>query len=288
MKIGIIGNGFVGRAHAAAFCDKCEILINDPQYEHTVSIDDMAEQCELIFVCVPTPMNEDLSFDSSICDFVFVSLKKRTKSKITKPIVILKSTCIPQKVDEYSRISNIDFAFSPEFLTQRNADSDFVNQDYMIVGTNKLYIKKEIEDIFKRKSKCKITKFHKMSPVSAALLKYTRNSFLALKVSFMNEMYDLYTSLEQDDWQNFINVFHEDSRCGNSHADVPGFDGFKGWGGKCFPKDINALINLADDMGVSMDIMKTAWEVNLRIRENKDWLDIPWAVTKGENNAKKS
>ena len=55
--------------------------------------------------------------------------------------------------------------------------------------------------------------------------------------------------------------------------------------GKCFPKDINSLINLAGDMGVTLDIMKQAWEVNLRIRQNKDWLDIPWAVTKGENDA---
>ena len=107
------------------------------------------------------------------------------------------------------------------------------------------------------------------------------NTFFATKVSFMNEMFQAATTLDVD-WQQAMEGFVSDGRIGNSHLSVPGHDGYLGFGGKCFPKDLNAFITLYESIGVKPTIMKAAWEKNLEIRECHDWLDIDGATSTEE------
>jgi UDPglucose 6-dehydrogenase len=107
------------------------------------------------------------------------------------------------------------------------------------------------------------------------------NCFFATKVSFMNEMHQICKAIEGD-WETAVNGFMSDFRIGNSHIDVPGHDGDFGFGGKCFPKDINAMIKKAEELGVDPTVMKGAWEKNKQVRKNLNWYDIPGAVTKNE------
>jgi UDPglucose 6-dehydrogenase len=107
------------------------------------------------------------------------------------------------------------------------------------------------------------------------------NCFFATKVSFMNEMFQICQAIGGD-WNKAIEGFISDGRIGNSHIDVPGHDGDFGFGGKCFPKDLNAMIKKSEEIGVSPDVMKGAWEKNKEVRKDLDWHDIPEVVSKNE------
>ena len=96
------------------------------------------------------------------------------------------------------------------------------------------------------------------------------NLFLATKVSFLNEMKILADS-ENIDWNTAIKGFTLDRRVGKSHNNVPGHDGKFGFGGSCFPKDIQALINFANKKGITMNVIEGAWKTNLKVRPEKDW-----------------
>ena len=95
----------------------------------------------------------------------------------------------------------------------------------------------------------------------------------------MNEMHQIATAANAD-WDTAISGFISDGRIGNSHIAVPGHDGSLGFGGKCFPKDLNALIYRAEELGVKPTVMKAAWKKNLEVRHNHDWSEIDGAVTK--------
>ena len=97
----------------------------------------------------------------------------------------------------------------------------------------------------------------------------------------MNEMHQVADKLDLD-WNSVMDGFISDGRMGNSHFDVPGHDGQLGFGGKCFPKDINAFIDFSLTTGVEPVILKAVWEKNLEVRADKDWLRIKGAITKGK------
>ena len=104
------------------------------------------------------------------------------------------------------------------------------------------------------------------------------NCFFAVKVGFMNELRQAADKLNVN-WHDAVDGFVSDGRIGNSHLDVPGHDGSPGFGGKCFPKDINAFIHLFQDLGVDPKIMKATWEKNLEVRSDHDWAEIEGAVS---------
>jgi UDPglucose 6-dehydrogenase len=96
------------------------------------------------------------------------------------------------------------------------------------------------------------------------------NNFLALKISFMNEYYNLVKNIGGD-WKSITEGFVSDPRIGNSHTQVPGHDGKRGFGGTCFPKDINAIIEFSKQNGIEMPTLEAAWETNLKVRPEQDW-----------------
>ena len=116
---------------------------------------------------------------------------------------------------------------------------------------------------------------------TAQMIKYMANCFLAAKVSYINEMYQVAQKLGVN-WGEALEGFALDGRIGLSHITVPGPDGQLGFGGKCFPKDINAMIHLCEDIGVSPTVLRAAWEKNLEVREELDWATIKGAVSDSE------
>jgi UDP-glucose 6-dehydrogenase len=116
--------------------------------------------------------------------------------------------------------------------------------------------------------------------IGAAVLKYMENCFLAMKVTFMNQFYDIVqASGTSDTWEHLAEIYHYDTRAGNSHYHVPGPDGDRGYGGKCFAKDVNAMIYYAESLGCNIDLMKKVWELNMKYRKNFDWANIKGAVS---------
>ena len=280
MNIGIIGYGIVGKSVAVSFQSKCHLYVYDPDYINTSTTEENIKFCKtinpiiensaFIFICVPTPMKDDSvhSFDSSYMDATLDALAQALPPG-QEHILIIKSTVVPSKVNEYIKhYSQLNIVISPEFLTEKNYITCALKPAYQIYGGQDIHTHK-VQQLFEKHSICSPCKVAYCDPVGASLIKYMVNSFLAMKVGFMNQFYDVAKlSGTQMQWQEITEIFHHDTRVGNSHADVPGDDGQRGWGGKCFPKDVRAIIDDAKSHRYALDIMQTVWEYNRKLRDD--------------------
>jgi len=262
-KVGIIGNGFVGEAQAFAFSPIADVRIYDIDHlKATHTLEETLEQ-EFIFVCLPTPMRMDGTQDLSFIENFFGTI-----SPSVDQIFIIKSTVLPGTTelmgDKYP-----DFAiiFSPEFLTERTAKLDMLTQARIILGgDHKLTerVKSLFEDRFMNRN------FILTDSKTAEYTKYMNNTFFATKVSIMNEFYRLGNEIGVN-WEDALNGFASDGRIGDSHLHVPGPDGSLGYGGTCFPKDVNAILKFAESNGLKMNSIEGGWKTNLEVRPEKDW-----------------
>lgn len=281
MKLGIIGNGFVGSAIMHGFvlhADDIMIYDKDPK-RSTHPMKELVNNSDVIFVCVPTPMFESGECDLSIVKAVVKELS--TYECMKQKVIVIKSTVVPGTTENLAaNFPELNFVFNPEFLTERKARLDFINTSRIVLGSNNPLANNIVEKLYRLRFP--YTKVIKTDFGTAQLIKYMANCFFATKVSFMNEMYQVCEAINGD-WDKALEGFITDGRIGNSHIDVPGHDGDFGFGGKCFPKDLNAMIKKAEELGVSPDVMKGAWEKNKQVRKDLDWYDIPGAVSVKKN-----
>ena len=278
-NIGIIGNGFVGSAITSGFGLHTKIKIYDKQpNKSTHSLSEVVNQSDFIFVSVPTPMNKKKNgvMDTRIIDSVFDEVVSRNER--VDNIFIVKSTVIPGTMEGLiERYPQLNIIHSPEFLTERSARLDFINASRIVLG-GKPELTERVEKLFRERFP--FVKIIQTDVGTAQFIKYMANCFFATKVSFMNEMRQAANKLGAD-WSQVMDGFISDGRIGNSHLDVPGHDGSLGFGGKCFPKDLNAFINLFESIGIDPTVMKAAWDKNLEVRQNHDWEEIEGAVSNG-------
>lgn len=267
LRIGIVGHGFVGKATDWGFSKNVEKFLVDPLYD--TNINDLSNfKPELIFICVPTPMSDDGSLNSKILE----STIKETTKKCPDSIIVIKSTVLPSVLEKLESI-NKSIIYNPEFLREKHANEDFLNSKMIILGGDK-DVAKKVSKYYLDHSKC-LTKEHVFLDIfSASLVKYTINTFLATKVVFFNEIYQIFKNLDSNvTWESVIATLALDKRMGDSHMDVPGHDGKYGFGGACFPKDSMALIKYCDHINVELSVLKTAIKTNNKIRKNYDGLD---------------
>ena len=262
IKIGIVGHGFVGKATDWGFNTQVEKFIVDPQYNTTISqLSDFSP--ELVFICVPTPMNDDGSQDSSIINSVVNELSIHCKDAVK----VIKSTVLPSLL---KLLKNIDkkIIYNPEFLREKYANEDFLNSEFIIFGGDR-NISTFVSNAYLKHSRCKTTDHIFTDLETASLLKYSVNTFLATKVIFFNEINALFNSMDvADSWSSFIEVLSKDKRIGESHMEVPGHDGRKGFGGACFPKDSLAFVKYAEENNIDMSLLKKTIQTNNLIRSN--------------------
>jgi UDPglucose 6-dehydrogenase len=285
-NIGIIGNGFVGSAIAAGFALHAKVRVFDKDQKKSIdSLFDVVNFSDIVFVSVPTPMThvEGGKIDLKIMDSVFdeiVSLEKLDKFSFDDVIFVIKSTVTPGTTARYQqKYPGLRIVFNPEFLTERSARLDFINASRIVLGGHDLDVD-TVEELYI--DRFPHTKIIKTDSGSAEFIKYMCNTFFATKLSFMNEMY-IACNAFGGNWSSVMDGFMADGRIGNSHVDVPGHDGDFGYGGKCFPKDINAFIGFFESIGVEPTILNASWERNLSVRTNYDWAKIKGAVSEGEN-----
>ncbi len=260
-KIGIIGNGFVGEAQAFAFSSIADVFIYDIDPHKSKDSIESVHDCDYVFICVPTPMSRTGEQDFSYVEKVFSKAK-------SKPIYIIKSTVLPGSTKKLSeKYPNFKVIFSPEFLTERTAKLDMLTQSRIILGGEKQIVDK-VEKIFIERFKNK--NIIKTDSVTAELIKYMNNSFFATKVSIMNE-FKLLSDKIGANWDDALFGFASDGRIGDSHLNVPGHDGKLGYGGTCFPKDVNALLNFSRRNSVDLNTIEGGWKTNLKVRTEKDW-----------------
>ena len=187
--------------------------------------------------------------------------------EIMKTIVI-KSTIPPGTTEKWNKkYESLNIVFNPEFLTEANAVSDYENQTRIILGGVRPATT-ELKQIFSKV----FPKAHiiKTDSTHAEMVKYLTNTFLSVKVSFANEIYQVCDKLNID-YDKVVEYATLDDRLGKSHWNVPGPDGDFGFGGHCFPKDLNALLYLTQNLNTVNNVLCATNETNNNVRENRDW-----------------
>lgn len=282
-KIGIIGHGFVGLAVDSGFSfmmgEKVDIRFHD-KYKDSESLDDVVNKSEILFICLPTPMDAD----TGACNTSIIEKEIRNIDSVARKskIIVIKSTVPPGTTDTIQlRHPKHTFLFNPEFLTEKNFINDFMEQDRIVLGTpehqtmqraNGVMRVIELYEDFMKHQKVP-GKIYQASCKEAEMTKYMANCFLATKVTFFNEMYQICQAANID-FTKAAALACTDKRIGSSHSVVPGPDGQFGFGGSCFTKDINALMAHARLLGVDPLLLESVWTKNLVVREVHEWEDL--------------
>lgn len=260
-KIGIIGLGFVG----SAIQESCEggsfdlvLIDSDPRKYCTGTYNELAD-AEAVFVCVPSPQGPNGECDTSILESVLNNLEKINYQNV----IISKVTAVPK---EYERLQKRfpNLIHIPEFLTAANATREYYSESDAIVGGTILAFQREAVRIAQLTQPA-LKNIVFCSIGEAAMSKYVINSFLATKVVFMNEMYQL-AEVHGYNWNKLRSLIDTDERIGKSHTRVPGSDGTLGFSGMCFPKDTVALLEYAKQQSIQLNVLDSAVKKNLLLR----------------------
>jgi len=256
MQIGIIGYGYVGSAVSWAH-NNDELLINDPSLKESTPLEKFVS-CDAVFICVPSPSTDDGHCDTSILEDVL------SKLEVHESVPLISKVTAPPNIYEKLQEQYPNLVHAPEFLTAKNSVKDYMSPHLIVVGGHETFADAASNIIASAvdtsRAEILITDIK-----SAALFKYMMNSYLATKVTFMNDFFNL-AQAENIDWKEICDIAQFDKRIGSSHMGVPGNNGEFGWAGACFPKDIDAIINYAKDKNISFDFLKSVKEVNKKHR----------------------
>ncbi len=273
MKIGVIGNGFVGKATRILECAEIQLCVYDIVPDLCLPLGTTLQDicnCDLIFISVPTPMNKDGSCHLKILESVVSEI--HNIRDLNEALVVIRSTVPP------GTSKRLNCYFMPEFLTEKNFVEDFKNCQDWIFGTKNtvqdVLFKKKIDTLINASQKAGCIKhntIHFIETPEAEMIKLFRNNYLSVKVSFCNEIAE-FCKLKAIDYEQVRKLAVIDPRIGESHSFVPGPDGKKGFGGTCFPKDTASLRYDMESSGMKSYIIDAAINRNEEIdRPEKDW-----------------
>lgn len=266
--IGIIGQGFVGSAIREGLKNFYNVITYDiDETKCNSTHEEICKASEIIFVCLPTPMKKSGECDTSILRKALTKLDCCISRYLNhRPTIVIKSTVPPGTTNKLQSIcEHADLCFSPEFLTEANSFEDFKNQTRIIIGGNGA---KKVKQMFRKPFPdipIVITKSK-----TAEMTKYFINCFLASKVTFANQMYQICEARDID-YDKVSEYALYDQRIGKSHLAVPGPDGDLGFGGHCFPKDLAAMINFGNVSNSNVEFLKSIQSYNDLVRKTRDW-----------------
>lgn len=273
MKIGIIGNGFVGKATKLLECFEISTIVYDIRPEACQPLETTLEDinnCDLVFFCLPTPLNHN-----GMC---YTKILEHSINTISNPHKIVRST-VP-----------IDFCkthkcnFMPEFLTELNWRDDFINNQEWIIGTdnNDAVFKNKIITLFhlaEQYGAINSNRVYFTTTSEAACIKLFKNTFLSSKVSLMNEYYDI-CKKKNINYNNVVKLMALDKRIGTTHMNVPGYNNIRGFGGTCFPKDTHSLYSQFQEEDIPSKIFESVLYRNDTIdRPQREWVSDVWRTT---------
>ena len=243
-NVGVVGWGFVGQATGKGLATnkKNKIFVYDKQRTSPLTLEEVVVKSEFIFICVPTPMHSDYSgMSMKIVDEVVTEIAGYAKS--TEKIVIVKSTVLPGVSASYiKKYPKVNFAMNPEFLTQNNANEDFLKPSRTVIGAGSQKVGERIKTLYATILD-KNQPYFIMDTTSAEVTKYMSNLMLASKVILANEFLFLSEKVGAD-YDTVRRAVEADPRIG-THLRAPGPDGDFGFGGACFPKDMIGILGEA-------------------------------------------
>ncbi len=286
--VGVVGQGFVGGSITTVLAERgikpfvFDIVgkvapggVSTSSFSLTEHIRICDEMGVIVhFLCLPTPMLPDGSADTSLVASALDEIAQ-VPIKHQERIVVVKSTVPPGSCaswDAKHSFNGTRVVFSPEFLTEARCLDDMREQDRIVLGghiaatsTVSALMKKAFPGV----------PIVQMTASNAEMVKYVANCFLSIKVSFANEIKQVCDGLSRTgvscDYDIIVEAARLDKRLGDTHWNVPGPDGKLGFGGSCFPKDINAMITLSKIAGVDPVVLAAAWRKNLEVRPERDW-----------------
>ena len=297
MKIGIIGLGFVGltltsflgsKGHKIIAIDSDESKLKKisngkiPFYEqglekllkkslkHNISfsldVNDAVNNCKIIFVTVGTPQKKNGKIDLTMIKSVFQQIGKNLKNVRNDPVIVIKSTILPETTQKMIRIleqkskkkNGKDFGVinNPEFLQETQAVRDTQKPHIIVIGGKKDKFFSRLKNFYK--------KLHPKTPIietnsqTSELIKYANNSFLATKISFINQIASICESIPNANVDDVAKSIGLDPRIGSLFLNAG-----PGYGGSCLPKDVKALINFSKNLGIEPKLLQAVENVNL-------------------------
>jgi len=285
-SIGVIGYGFVGKA--------VSLLMTNTNCQHKDVIYDIgnsdfnSEEClqkvmnsNFVFLCLPTPSNEDGNLDISLIEYYVKEHTRRCDNK--NSTIVIKSTLPPGTCKELQKNTNFPIVYNPEFLTQRTNIADFNNPIDIVIGhpeegncvifqNTRMSPSMALSRIYQEYHGDRDVKIIIKNNTICELIKIVRNSFYATKISFMNNVYELCEAMEQDyeDVREGVTSHGQHPWWSDMHTFVPGPDGKFGYGGACFPKDTKGLYNLAQKHNVQMEVLKASIDYNSKKRKGEN------------------
>ena len=296
MKIGIIGLGFVGLSFASVLGSKKYSVIGvdsdkqkvnkiltgkapfyEPKLDNTLENAlknglkitneiNLVTECKLIFIAVGTPQRKDGSIDLTMIKKVVKEIGKNLAKTKNIPIIIVKSTVVPETttkiilpiLEKESRKKvgkGFGLITNPEFLRETNAINDTINPHVVVIGGYKDKFTKEVENFY--------TKFYKNISLvntnhqTAEMIKYANNSFLATKISFINQLANICQNIPGADIDDIARTIGLDPRIGKLFLNAG-----PGYGGSCLPKDVKAIMNFSSKIGVSPLLLNAVEKTN--------------------------
>ena len=303
MKIGIIGLGFVGLSFASVLASKKYSVIGvdsdsakvskiltgkapfyEPGLDDTLKIalknglkiiteiNPVVTECKLIFIAVGTPQREDGSIDLTVIKTVVKEIGKNLAKTKNIPTIVVKSTVVPETtikvilpiLEKESRKKvgkGFGLITNPEFLSESNAINDTINPHVVIIGSDNDKFVREMEKFY--------SNFHKNVPIvktnhqTAEMIKYANNSFLATKISFINQIATICEFIQGANVDIVARTIGLDPRIGNLFLTAG-----PGYGGSCLPKDVKAIINFSIKYGIKPTLLDAVEKINHQQLEN--------------------
>lgn len=271
-QVTVYGAGVIGMPLIQRLSTIYSVVVMDPKYptkktdygkKFVSNIDDPITDSICAFICVPAPTAEDgtvdISIIRSVCDSIISEMDRA--DKIFMPVCI-RNTLTPDLYatlcKEYPRLGIVHW---PEFLREQHAEEDFNNMTTAFLGARNTVETYVVSEIIQSMFPSQVSIFIG-DITTVSLAKYAINTYLATKVTFFNELKELYDAVGGADYENLRQLVISDPRIGESHTQVPGPDGKMGWGGMCLQKDAKAFATYARNAGVELSLIEAARKKN--------------------------
>ena len=248
-KVGVVGGGVVGSA-MRHLCGP-DTVTYDPYVPEYAGNKDAINACDVVFISVPTPMSDDGTCNTNIVE--------ETVAWVEAPLLIIRSTVAPGTTDRLAAKYKKNIVFQPEYLGETTAHvfGNMAEREFVVLGGTPEAT--EAAARFYTHYYNSMVRYYFCDAITAEVCKYMENAFYAVKVTFVNEFYDI-AKTHGVDFFKLREMWLADTRISRDHTFV--FPDNRGFSGKCLPKDCNAIVKSSEERGYEPKFMKACLKRN--------------------------